>query len=375
MSALDSLFEPLVVGGLRLSNRFAMAPMTRSMSPNGVPGLATVDYYRRRAEGGVGLVITEGTYIDAPGTAIDPAVPRFYGADALAGWRDVADAVHAAGGRVVPQLWHVGLVYTRADTLDLSRGVTYRPSYGQIGPSGLIEPGRAVAEPMSSAQIDQVIGAFANAAADAERLGFDGVEIHAAHGYLIDQFFWSATNRREDAFGGSPLSRGRLAGEIVAEVRRRVAPDFPIFMRISQWKQQDYKARMAESPDELAALIEPAVAAGVDLIHCSQRRFWEPAFADSDRNLAAWVKALTGKPTMTVGSVGLDRDFLDSLEGGLGAGRTDLQTLLALFTRGDFDLVAVGRALIGDAAWTRKIRDGRAGAITNYDPAMLASLT
>ena len=133
-----------------------------------------------------------------------------------------------------------------------------------------------------------------------------------AHGYLIDQFFWSPLNQRTDRYGGSPRARGQFGAEVVAECRRRVGPDFPILLRISDWKLIDYRRRLAENPQELEELLAPLVDAGVDLFDCSQRRFWEPTFAGSDLNLAGWTKKVTGVPTMTVGSVGLDCDLMES---------------------------------------------------------------
>src|SRR3984885_1315790 len=106
----NSLFRPFQVKGLTLANRIVMAPMTRSHSPEGVPGDDVAAYYRRRAEGGVALIITEGTFVDHPVAGFDPRVPRFHGEHSLAGWRRVAEQVHAAGGRIFPQLWHVGKV-------------------------------------------------------------------------------------------------------------------------------------------------------------------------------------------------------------------------------------------------------------------------
>jgi 2,4-dienoyl-CoA reductase-like NADH-dependent reductase (Old Yellow Enzyme family) len=138
----------------------------------------------------------------------------------------------------------------------------------------------------------------------------DGVEIHGAHGYLIDQFFWEGSNRRDDEYGGDLAGRSRFAIELIQAVRAAVGPDFPIIFRFSQWKQQDYTARLVQTPQALAAFLQPLSEAGVDIFHCSTRRFWEPEFDGSELNLAGWTRQLTGKPTITVGSVGLDGEFL-----------------------------------------------------------------
>jgi 2,4-dienoyl-CoA reductase-like NADH-dependent reductase (Old Yellow Enzyme family) len=185
------------------------------------------------------------------------------------------------------------------------------------------------------------------------RLGFDGLEIHAGHGYLIDQFFWRHTNRRGDVYGGDLVERTRFAVEVLRACRAAVGTGFPISLRISQWKIQDRDAVLANTPDEFDRFLAPLADAGVDLFHCSAQRYWEPAFAGSDLNLAGWVKKLTGSPAMSVGSVGLDKDVMD--QDGY-AYPAPIDRLLEMMARGDFDLVAVGRALIADPHWVEKIR-------------------
>ena len=223
---------------------------------------------------------------------------------------------------------------------------------------------------MSQAEIDRVIDAYGRGADTARSLGFDGVEIHGGHGYLIDQFLWGELNKRTDAYGGSPVARGRLAAEVVAECRRRLGPGVPIAMRISQWKTIDYAARIASTPGELEQLLHPMVDAGVDLFDCSQRRFWEPVFEGSDLNFAGWTKKLTGKPTMTIGSVGLDCDMQASLGAGQEAGcnLASLDELARRFDRGDFDLVGVGRAIIAEPDWAHIVRQGRVHELKPFSP-------
>ena len=190
------------------------------------------------------------------------------------------------------------------------------------------------------------------------------MEIHGAHGYLIDQFFWEGTNQRNDAYGGSIEKRTRLACDIVEAVRAAVGPDFPILLRFSQWKQQDYTARLAQNPAELERFLAPMVKAGVDMFHASTRRFWEPEFPDddSDLNLAGWSKKITGLPSMTVGSVSLERRFPERVRAeGRRCEQAHLDGLLEMMARGDFDMVAVGRALIVNPDWPNKIRAGLGG--------------
>ncbi len=230
--AVQSLFKPFKLGKLSIPNRIVMAPMTRGFSPEGIPGQNVADYYRRRAEGGVGLIITEGTLINHPASASSPNYPSFYGEKALKGWSEVVASVHAAGGLIFPQLWHEGT----------TRKIGALPNIDvmPVGPSGITSAGVKVNEPLSETEIASIVQAFAQAAADAQSIGFDGIEIHGAHGYLIDEFFWDKTNLRTDKYGGDLVSRTRFAAEIIAACRLAVGPDFPICLRISQWKEATY---------------------------------------------------------------------------------------------------------------------------------------
>ena len=363
----DVLFRPFKLKGLNLPNRVVMAPMTRSFSPGGIPTEDVAQYYRRRAEGKVGFIISEGTGVDRPASLNDPNVPRFHGEKELDGWRRVVDEVHAAGGLMAPQLWHVGAVRTRAQD--------WSPPGAYDSPSGLSRPEKKLGEPMSEEDIADAIRAFADAALAAKRLGFDEVELHGAHGYLIDQFFWEGTNRREDAYGGSDLpGRARFAADIVRTVRKAVGAEFPILLRISQWKQQDFEVKLADTPRALEAWLKPLVDAGVDILHCSQRRFWEPEFEGSDLNFAGWAKKVTGAPTISVGSVGLSGEFIASY-GGEGSRPASLDELIRRLDREEFDLVAVGRALLQDPQWLLKVRDGRTEELMAFERTAFAALS
>ena len=320
-----ALFRPFSFKGITLPNRIAMAPMTRAKSPHGVPGADVARYYRRRVEGGTSLIITEGTYIPRPEAGFDANVPRFYGEDALAGWKQVVEEVHAAGGRIFPQLWHVGSV----------RGIPKVPIEGvePLSPSGLRKIGEPSGSAMTPAQVESVITAYGQAARSAKEIGCDGVEFHGAHGYLIDQFFWNESNTRTDIYGGDLVARTRFAVDVIRETRRQVGPDFPLVLRFSQWKIQDYAAKLATTLQELEAFLAPLVDAGVDVFHCSTRRFWEPEFEGSNLNLAGWTKKLTGKPVITVGSVTLGQEFMTTLRTDEHAGTTGLRDLVDRLAR------------------------------------------
>lgn len=358
------LFQPFESPKLSLPNRIVMAPMTRRFSPGGVPDEQVARYYQRRAEGGVGLIITEGTTIDRPAASDDAAIPNFHAATSLEGWSRVVEAVHAAGGKIAPQIWHQGLV-RRA-------GSGPHPDVSSEGPSEIDGPAHA----MSDSDIADTIEAYAAAAANAQRIGFDAVEIHGAHGYLIDQFLWSGTNRRTDSYGGGMAQRTRFAVEVVQAIRKAVGPRFPVMFRFSQWKLQDYSAHLAETPTALEQLLGPLVTAGVDIFHASTRRYWEPAFAQSSLNLAGWTRRVTGLPAISVGSVGLGgADFMEQLRGqSIGAPTDALDNLLRRMETNEFDLIAVGRALLADPEWPIKVRDGRMKELRAFDKNALQSL-
>lgn len=365
--AAEILSRPIALNGLTVPNRIVMAPMTRQFSPGGVPGEDVVSYYSRRAAAGVGLIVTEGTYVGHDSAGQSDSIPRFHGEEQLAGWAKVAEGVHAAGGTIVPQLWHIGMVREQG-----------QPPFAEapaVGPSGLrIGADEPTGKAMDQRDLDDVIGAFVEAAAAAERIGFDGVELHGAHGYLLDQFLWAGTNRRTDAYGGDAVARTKFAAEIIAAVRETVSADFPIIFRYSQWKQEAYRARLAETPEELEAILTPLAAAGVDVFHASTRRYWLPEFEGSDLNLAGWTKKLTGKPVITVGSVGLDGDFIKGFMGE-GSPVKGIDDLLDSLERDEYDMVAVGRALLQDPEWAAKVLAGRFDELKPYDAAALKTLS
>ncbi|WP_144282217.1 NADH:flavin oxidoreductase [Chryseobacterium echinoideorum] len=349
----ESLFKPFIYKNLELKNRFVMAPMTRAQSDKGVPTQQIADYYQRRAASEVGLILSEGTVINRPASKNLLNIPDFYGNEALNGWQNVIDAVHEYGGKMGPQIWHVG---------DTRMSAEY--------PSVDMEK----ASSMTLEDIQDTIAQFAASAKSAKELGFDVLEIHGAHGYLIDQFFWEVTNTRTDEYGGKTLKeRSRFAVDVVKAIRAAVGEDFIIIIRLSQWKQQDYSAKLANTPEEMEEWLIPLKEAGVDIFHCSQRRFWEPEFEGFDLNFAGWAKKITGQPTITVGSVGLEGDFMEAFSG-KGTEKTDLSELTRRLERGDFDLVAVGRALLQDPEWVKKLKENKIDEIKNFSAESMATL-
>lgn len=365
MADVDILFEPYTLNTLSLDNRIVMAPMTRSFSPGGAPGDDVVAYYRRRAEGGVGLILTEGVHPNVTTADGTPRVPHIVTPEAESAWAKVAGAVHEAGGRIGMQIWHEGPFRNPEKSAN--------PDIPSWSASGFKMPGKPLWSPMTEAEIETAITEFVDAAAAAKRAGMDCVEFHGAHSYLLDSFFWADTNVRDDKWGGDWAGRARIAAEIIRRARAEVGADYPLIIRLSQWKQQDFGAKAAANPDEMAAWLAPLVDAGIDAFHCSQRRFWEPEFEGSDLNFAGWAKKLTGLPSISVGSVGLSGEFTAAYAGE-SSEPASLDNLIERLGRKEFDLIAVGRALLQDPDWAAKIKNGRTDELMTFTKDAMAAL-
>jgi N-ethylmaleimide reductase len=215
----QELFSPLRIGALELSHRIVMAPLTRmrAAQPGNVPNLLNVEYYRQRASTG-GLIVTEGTQISPIGQGM-PATPGIYSEAQIEGWKAVTDAVHSKGGLIFLQLWHVGRI-SHSSLLD---------GEFPVAPSAIAASGNALTATFERApfetpraleteEIASLVESYANAARNAMQAGFDGVEIHAANGYLLEQFLQSRSNQRSDAYGGSIENRSRIVLEVAAAV-------------------------------------------------------------------------------------------------------------------------------------------------------------
>ena len=343
-----------------------MAPMSRYRSPSGLPGEGVAAYYARRAEGGVGLIISEASLIPHPAANGYEHVPALYGDAALQQWRNVVEGVHAHGAKMFAQLWHVGSIR--------QNGMEPDASVAPIAPSPVLHPHYKdkgdVPKEMSQSEIDEVIQAYATGAHNAKSAGFDGVEVHGAHGYLPDQFFWRTTNQRTDQYGGDWKGRTLFSCEVLRAIRDAVGPDFPIAFRHSQWKLGAYRHKMAASPGELEQWLTPLLDAGVDIFHSSIRRFFEPEFEGSTLNLAGWTKKITGKPTITVGSVGLSQDIVRT-NAGAPVAPAEIDELIVRLNENEFDLVAVGRALLADPGWAQKIQTGQVDEIIAFQQPMI----
>lgn len=351
---MSGLFSPLALGPLRLANRLVVAPLTRVSATAG--GHATprmAEYYAEFAQGGFGLVITEGIYTDrayAQGYLFQPGLADDAQRDA---WRPVVDRVHEAGGRIVAQLMHAGAI---------SQGNPHRAR--PKGPSAVQPAGQQMAvyrgegpyrmpEAMSGDEIEHAVSGFAAAAAHARDAGFDGVEIHGANGYLLDQFLTAHTNLRDDAYGGTLARRLTLGVAVAHAVRAAVGPNFVVGYRVSQAKVNDYTHRWAGAQADAELVFRTLAASPIDYLHTTEFEAWQPAFGDG-RGLAALARRHGGKPVIANGSL------------------HDPARARALLARGEADLVALGRGAIANADWPRRVQAGE--ALEPFDPAILSPL-
>ena len=357
------IFENYKLKNISLRNRIVMAPMTRNQSPGGIPTQEVVAYYSRRAKAEVGLIITEGIEVSHEASSAYPNVPRLDSNEAKEAWKKVVEGIKNNNGAVIAQLWHCGGFR--------KLGMQPNPEVPGHTASGLVKPGKKVAHEMTLNDIKETIDAYASDAKICEEIGFDGVEIHGAHGYLIDNFFWSGTNIREDEYGGSIDNRSQFVSDIIKSIRENVGENFIVGLRFSQWKQHDFEAKLASNPEELKTILTSPVESGLDYLHSSMRRFWESEFEGSEENLAYWTKKITKIPTIGVGSVGLDSDFIDMTA---PATPTSIDKAIDDITNDKYDLIAVGRALLSDHEWVLKMKEGRVNDVIPYTKDALLNL-
>ena len=377
------LFQPIEIGELKLPNRIVMAPMTRSSAgPEGIPNEAMAAYYARRARHGVGLIITEGVATNMSDALGHKNIPAISNDVQEAGWRRIVDAVHAEGGKIGIQLWHSGR---------LGHSRTMPGDTHPVAPSAIIadENGAYVdpADPstfdgsvpfevpneLSSAAIEEQIDQFAGCAERAKRAGFDLLELHAAHGYLIHGFLFEKSNLRDDKFGGDPIRRAAFSVGIVEAIRERCGEHWPIAIRLSQFTSEDLNDLTWDTPEDLEITVKQLVSAGVDIFHGSQHKLAKPGFDEMGPSFAETLKAISGKPTISVGGVTYTTAMFETLQG--IASRIEDPVNAAEAVRSQrIDLVAVGRSLIANPDWCEKVRSGRWAELQEFEKTNLADL-
>lgn len=331
MTSFPNLFEPISIGNMQLKNRAVMAPMaTHFAGPDGAVTKRLIDYYVERARGGVGLIVTESNYVHIRGRGGFNRM-GLYDDSLLDGHTDLAHAIHAQGARVCVQIHHAGRSANRA----------------AIGEMPMAPTATDAAREMTLGDIEEVKRSFALAAGRAKKAGFDAVQVHGAHGYLINQFLSPASNKRKDGYGGSDEARMRFLLEVVESVRNAVGKDFPVLVRLTGEEYQeggygldfilgvcrsleeagvvsiDLSGSMADTPDK------PGALPGMDHPACPLVPY------------AQAVKKVVGIPIGAVGRI------------------YKPQLAEQVLQEGRADLIYLGRSLIADAYWVRKAQEGR----------------
>jgi 2,4-dienoyl-CoA reductase-like NADH-dependent reductase (Old Yellow Enzyme family) len=346
---------PARLGSHELRNRLAVAPMTRvSATPDGVPTTEMADYYAAFAEGGFGLVVTEGTYPDAEHSQGYHNQPGLVTDAHVAGWRPVTRRVHAAGAVMVAQLMHAGA---------LSQGNPHRT--GTVGPSPVQPRGEMMPEyggsgpwpvpvELSVPDLERIVEGFAAAALRAREAGFDGVEIHAANGYLLDQFLTDYTNRRTDAYGGTVANRVRLTAEVTAAIRAAAGDGFVVGVRLSQTKVNDFEYRWPGGRHDAETIYTALAAAGPDYLHVASegRAFLETAVLDGGSTTTALARSTTGLPVIANG------------------GMHDPDQAELVLADGHADLLAVARGALANPDLPRRLATGT--PLEPFDRSMLS---
>ncbi|MGE7904436.1 alkene reductase [Peribacillus sp. NPDC094092] len=334
MNAMKTkMFEPVTIGAWNLKTRTAMAPMTRAFADNetGVVNDLTVEYYRKRAQDGIGLIITEGVVI-SPRAKGNPGVPGIYTQEQINGWKKVTEAVHAYGGTIIAQIWHVG----RASHHEIAGGLPPQ------APSPIAAEGKVsrfgkpfdTPEEMTETDIAEVVNQYKQAAKNAMDAGFDGVEIHGAHGYLIDQFNSDTSNKRTDRYGGDLKQRLTFMKEVLKAVIDAIGVERTL-IRFSALKI-DQPSYMWEDPEKaIQTFIEAFNETGVKMIHPSTMEFAKPI-----------ARGLTMHE--------LVRSHWDGII--IGVGGLDPETAEAALEKGIIDVAAIGRPLLANPDYLARIK-------------------
>ena len=336
MSTLKHLFSPLKVRKIELANRVVMPPMGTSLgNPDATVSEALLAYMRRQAKGGAGLIITEITGVHPSGIVWGSQLGA-YDDRFIPGLKKLSDIVHEAGGKAALQLHHAG----RESFYLLNKGEA-------IGPSAI--PSlvfRQAPKEMTMGNIQEIIHSFGQAAIRAREAGFDAVEVHGAHGYLLAQFLSAISNRREDQYGGSFSNRARFVVEVLEEVRKAVGEDFPISLRISA----EEFIKNGYTVEDIQGVLPALVKAGADVIHASIGTHGSPGGITSappeyEPGFNVWrakkIKESVDVPVIAVGRF------------------TDPALADEVIARGDADLVAFGRQQLADPDYLIKAREGR----------------
>lgn len=367
MTNKDLLFEKVTLGSTTIDNRVGVAPMTRTSATS--EGYATdqmVSYYTSFSRGGFGLIITEGIYPDdkysqgylnQPGIVYDEQVQA---------WKKVVDSVHQAGAKIFAQLMHAGALSQGNRFVNETIAPSAVPPKGEQmefygGKGAFPTPREATKE-----EITEVINGFVNAAKHAKAAGFDGIEIHGANGYILDQFLTDYTNQRKDEYGGSTENRVRLLVEVSKAVREAVGQDYTVGIRISQGKVNDYSHKWQGKERDAEIIFGQLGQAGLDFIHVTEYEAWQPAFpegegttatdpafGDGGASLARLAKKYSNLPVIANGHL------------------ENPGTATEIIGKGEADVVTLGKGALANHDWVNKVKAGE--PIADFQPEKILS--
>lgn len=348
------LFAPARLNRLELPNRVVVAPMTRiSATAAGLATSAMVRYYERFAKGGFGLVITEGIYTDQAFSQGYPNQPGLSDVEQATAWREVTRAIHAAGGTIIAQLMHAGALSQANRFRDYTIGPSaVRPKGQQMGVYHGVGA-YPMPQAMTASDIAEAVAGFARAAVLATEIAdFDGVEIHGANGYLLDQFLTDYTNQRDDEWGGPIANRVRMMVEVARAVRRALGADATLGLRISQGKVNDFAFKWSGAEEDATTVFNAAASADVDYIHVTEFEAWRPAFGDEGPSLVNLARR-SAPTAMIIANGSLHRP----------------QQAEAMLKDGA-DLIALGRGALANRDWPQRVRNRR--ELAPFDGALLS---
>lgn len=348
------LFKTGSIGAIEVRNRFVTAPMTRiSAEPDGTPNRLMKDYYRAYAEGGFGLLMTEGTYPDEAHSQGYRGQAGNANAGHREAWKPIVEAVHEAGGKFIQQLMHAGaLIQHNAYGAEPIAPSAIRPK-SEMAPRYHGDGPFAVPREMTSGDIQATIDGFAAAAERAIAAGFDGVEIHGANGYICDQFLTDYTNQRRDAYGGPLQNRLRFHCQVLAAVKDAVGGRGAVGIRISQTKINDHHHQWAGGIADAKIIFETLAAIAPDYIHISTHKGLEPVFG-TERHLASFAKQFAQTTVIACGAL------------------HDPARANGILANGEADFVAIAKGALADPALPNKIKAGETP--TPFDAGMISPL-
>jgi len=348
------LFSPSQIGNVGLANRAIVSPMTRtSATVDGIVTPQMVDYYAEYARGGWGLIATEATYIDEKHSQGYSQQPGIANAAQQDSWRAVVDAVHEAGVPIFLQLFHAGAVNQGNQWVDGSIAPSaVQPVGEQIDRYDGSGPFQAPRE-ITRDEMDDVAASFAAAAQRAVEVGFDGIEVHGANGYLMDQFLTTYTNHRTDEYGGAIDNRVRYHIDVMAAVRGAVDPAVPVGVRVSQTKVNDLKYSWPGGDTDAKVVFGRLGEIGNIFIDIAAHLGCAPVF-DTDNSLAGLAKRYSGLTVIANGKL------------------HDPAEAERALTQENVDFVALAKGALADPAWPRKIAAGNVPIA--FDPGMVSPL-